>query len=297
MAISRNNPFTQGLSGLIGGTVVFRQCNGRTIVANRPRKPRCDHPKLKARREKFKEAALFAKGMMQMPEGKVYYTQMAERLGFPQPNNAAVKDYMNGDWEKSLKKINTLKESGSKKSAEAGKTPNKTGSPQVGKTESQVQGLKCKEVVFGVEDERLGERKDVTVRERNWRWDFKTVQGLEEGRQTQVKSENRSTKDEVKIENRKSEDKGTTDEQDSRLKIQSSKLEEVRGSGIEVQSLKELGEVKEGGEIKGMKDEAGLQNADVRCTTLLELVGTFVVEDGSLGMGDIRNSRERPTSQ
>ena len=96
MAISRNNALTKGLSGMIGGTVVFRQCNGKTIIANRPRKARRVTEKQVLHREKFKEAAYFAKAMMQVPEMKAYYVKRAKKMKVSSAYVAALTEQLRG---------------------------------------------------------------------------------------------------------------------------------------------------------------------------------------------------------
>lgn len=74
MSKSRNNVVTHGLSGMVGGMLVFKQVNGKTVVAQRPRKSskEPDEGQL-ARQQKFKEAAIFAKAIIQDPLYKQLY--------------------------------------------------------------------------------------------------------------------------------------------------------------------------------------------------------------------------------
>lgn len=74
MSKSKNNVVTHGLSGMVGGMLVFKQVNGKTIVAQRPRKStkEPDEGQL-ARQQKFKEAAIFAKAIIQDPLYKPLY--------------------------------------------------------------------------------------------------------------------------------------------------------------------------------------------------------------------------------
>lgn len=78
MSKSSNNVVTHGLSGMVGGMLVFKQVNGKTIVAQRPRKsskaPSADQLE---RQQKFKEAALYAKSIIQDPLYKPLYESLA----------------------------------------------------------------------------------------------------------------------------------------------------------------------------------------------------------------------------
>ncbi len=78
MSKSNNNVVTHGLSGMVGGMLVFRQVNGKTIVAQRPRKnskePSVDQLE---RQQKFKEAAIYAKNAIQNPTYKPLYESLA----------------------------------------------------------------------------------------------------------------------------------------------------------------------------------------------------------------------------
>lgn len=78
MSKSSNNVVTHGLSGMVGGMLVFKQVNGKTIVAQRPRKsskaPSTDQLE---RQQKFKEASLFAKSIIQDPLYKPLYESLA----------------------------------------------------------------------------------------------------------------------------------------------------------------------------------------------------------------------------
>ncbi|TGE28178.1 hypothetical protein [Hymenobacter metallicola] len=74
MARVNNNIITQGLSGTLGGTLVFRQSGNRTIVSTAPRETdREPSPKQLAHQQRFQEAALYAKAQLATPEGKAEY--------------------------------------------------------------------------------------------------------------------------------------------------------------------------------------------------------------------------------
>ncbi|MCB2408782.1 hypothetical protein [Hymenobacter lucidus] len=74
MARVNNNIITQGLSGTLGGTLVFRQAGGKTIVSTAPRETeREPSAKQLAHQQRFQEAALYAKAQIATPTGKAEY--------------------------------------------------------------------------------------------------------------------------------------------------------------------------------------------------------------------------------
>lgn len=78
MSQSKNNVVTYGLSGMVGGMLVFKQVNGKTVVAQRPRKSNKE-PTLSQleRQQKFKDAANFAKGIIKDPVYGSLYDALA----------------------------------------------------------------------------------------------------------------------------------------------------------------------------------------------------------------------------
>jgi hypothetical protein len=94
MAISRNNILTRGISGMVGGTMVFRTWNGRTYVSSSPQKPRKQSAIQKENRLKFKMATHFAKYMMKDPVKKEEYKQLAKKMKLPNAYTAAITEYM-----------------------------------------------------------------------------------------------------------------------------------------------------------------------------------------------------------
>ena len=92
MARSKFNVITHGLSGMIGGLLVFRQRGNKTIVANRP-KPSTKPVKAisLAIRERFKRAAIYATSVMQDPALKEEY-QITAKPG-QSAYNMAFSDY------------------------------------------------------------------------------------------------------------------------------------------------------------------------------------------------------------
>ena len=94
MAIIKDNILMEGVSGMLGDVVVFRQLRGKTIMAKRPSKPRFQSELQRANRSRFAEASAFAKQIMQDPQKKEYYKAKARRLGLPNAYTAAITDYM-----------------------------------------------------------------------------------------------------------------------------------------------------------------------------------------------------------
>lgn len=94
MAISVNNPLTRGLSGMFGNLVVFRNIRGKTIMANRPCKPRKQSELQRENRMRFREATVFAKAAIQDVQKKEYYRNKARNMKLPNAYTAAITDYM-----------------------------------------------------------------------------------------------------------------------------------------------------------------------------------------------------------
>lgn len=94
MAIIKDNIITEGLSGMLGNVVVFRQLRGKTIMANKPRKPRFHSELQRENRSRFAKASAFAKQVLQDPQKKEYYLQKARKLKLPNAYTAAITDYM-----------------------------------------------------------------------------------------------------------------------------------------------------------------------------------------------------------
>lgn len=93
MARVGKNIVTQGLSGMIGGTIVFRQVGDQTIVGQAPAKQdRTPSEDEKARRIKFGKAILYGKSAVSNPTSKELYQKQADdgQSAF----NVAVADFM-----------------------------------------------------------------------------------------------------------------------------------------------------------------------------------------------------------
>jgi hypothetical protein len=94
MAIVSSNPIINGLSGMLGRTVVFKTLRGKTIMANRPCSPKTQSAEQKANRSKFKDASAYAKAAMLDPAKKEYYWKKAKKMKLPNAYTAAITDYM-----------------------------------------------------------------------------------------------------------------------------------------------------------------------------------------------------------
>ena len=94
MARVGRNIVTQGLSGMIGGTIVFRQVGDQTIVGQAPeKKEREISSNEKAHRAKFGRAILYGKSAVADPISKELYQKQAETG--KSAYNVAVADFMN----------------------------------------------------------------------------------------------------------------------------------------------------------------------------------------------------------
>lgn len=96
MAVVTNNIFTQGLTGTIGGDMVFRTLRGKTVVSMRPPEEgvREASEQQRATRLNFKRATVYAKAAMLDPQRKSYYQRRARKLKLPNAYTAAITDYM-----------------------------------------------------------------------------------------------------------------------------------------------------------------------------------------------------------
>lgn len=79
---------------MFGGVVVFRQLRGKTIMANKPRKPTTQSALQRENRSRFAKASAFAKQVLQDPQKKEYYLAKARKLKLPNAYTAAITDYM-----------------------------------------------------------------------------------------------------------------------------------------------------------------------------------------------------------
>ena len=94
MAQVKNNFSIEGISGKIGKQIVFRQVNGKTIIAARPHRNPTTHPTLINQNNRFRLASAYAKKALADPILKEEYTAEAKKRGIINPYNMAVSDYM-----------------------------------------------------------------------------------------------------------------------------------------------------------------------------------------------------------
>ncbi|HEY5744735.1 MAG TPA: hypothetical protein VIU12_01555 [Chryseolinea sp.] len=103
MARVKKNLLTKGLSGMIGGTLVFRNFGDETIVSASPVHDD-NTPTLKqaAQRERFSQAVAYAITQMAIPDAKAQYALMAKRKSMPSAYSVAVADFFNAPIVKSV---------------------------------------------------------------------------------------------------------------------------------------------------------------------------------------------------
>jgi hypothetical protein len=94
MAKSKNNVLTFGLSGKVGGMLIFRQKNGETIVAKIPDRTKPASEKQLARQRRFKQAVIYGQSALLITESKSIYEEIAKKTG-KTPFIAAVGDFLN----------------------------------------------------------------------------------------------------------------------------------------------------------------------------------------------------------
>jgi len=94
MATVRTNPILNGLSGMLGKTIVFKNLRGKTIMANRPSPPQKQSEQQKTNRSKFRDASCWARMILLDPQKKDYYLKKAKKLKLPNAYTAAITDYM-----------------------------------------------------------------------------------------------------------------------------------------------------------------------------------------------------------
>jgi hypothetical protein len=108
MATIRTNPLIEGLSGMLGQSIVFKNLHGKTIITNRPSPPKKQSEQQKANRSKFRQATYYAKAAMLDAEKKAYYQRKAKKLKLPNAYTAAITDYMRPIKLKEIHRTNTV---------------------------------------------------------------------------------------------------------------------------------------------------------------------------------------------
>ena len=94
MAKVKNNIVTQGLSGTLGGQLVFRQTSRGTVVSVAPQAPSGPASAAQtAQRTRFQQAIIYAKGQAQDPAVQAAYAHDAKARN-QSINNVLVADYM-----------------------------------------------------------------------------------------------------------------------------------------------------------------------------------------------------------
>ena len=94
MATVRTNPILNGLSGMLGKAIVFKNLRGKTIVANRPSPPQKQSEQQKTNRNKFRDASCWARMILLDAARKEYYLKKAKKMKLPNAYTAAITDYM-----------------------------------------------------------------------------------------------------------------------------------------------------------------------------------------------------------
>jgi len=94
MATVAYNPIINGLSGMLGKSIVFKKWRGKTIVSTYSKPTKKQSEQQKENRGKFRDASFWAKITLKDPERKAYYQSKAKKLGLPNAYTAAITDYM-----------------------------------------------------------------------------------------------------------------------------------------------------------------------------------------------------------
>jgi hypothetical protein len=94
MATVATNPIINGLSGMLGKTIVFKRWGDKTIVASYAKPKKKQSEQQKQNRSKFRDASYWAKIILKDPARKAYYQKKAKKLGLPNAYTAAITDYM-----------------------------------------------------------------------------------------------------------------------------------------------------------------------------------------------------------
>ena len=95
MAIVNKNLITKGLSGMLGGTLVFRRVGNKTVVSTVPSTTKEPTVAQQSQRARFQQAILYAKTQMADPAIKAEYEALTKGAGFANAYNIAVADFFN----------------------------------------------------------------------------------------------------------------------------------------------------------------------------------------------------------
>jgi len=94
MADVNLNALVDGLSGKVGKKIVMRQRGGRTLLSSRPTFSGEVTAKQQQARDRFAEAAKFAKGALSNPDVKADYKSSVKGDAFQNAFTAAITDYL-----------------------------------------------------------------------------------------------------------------------------------------------------------------------------------------------------------
>jgi len=94
MGFVTENDLTDGISGRVGNKIVFRVVKGRTLVTRRPKRTAAPTELQLQHRERFQQAARYAKEKMLDPAAKAVYDQIAEGQAYNSAFSEAVRDYL-----------------------------------------------------------------------------------------------------------------------------------------------------------------------------------------------------------
>jgi hypothetical protein len=95
MPIIENNPAVKGLSGTLGGTLVYKRYGDITVVANKSKKREKISEKQVAQIGRFKQATAYAKRVLKKPEMKALYMRGINKAKLiHSAYNVAIRDFL-----------------------------------------------------------------------------------------------------------------------------------------------------------------------------------------------------------
>lgn len=110
MAIVKDNPVLENLSGMVGKSLVFRQLGGKTVVQCAPVRVAPYNEAQKLQQGRFKKAMAYARSQMKCPRLKARYTAQAKaKGGTTNPFNMAVAAYFRMQKLKAICTVNMEK--------------------------------------------------------------------------------------------------------------------------------------------------------------------------------------------